>query len=148
MNLLYGFSPSGKTEYFRSQYPNEEVRIFHASSLQELRNCMATVEDYTLEFMPTLVNTWFDVDCKGIEDIQDYDVYVEAHYLTLKYGPPKEVTVQGRKYLYGLRNENIIRNRKRFTRNKTSEFSYNYDWIDILGTRYRMMQGSFPDLIK
>ena len=147
MFLLYGFSPSGKTEYFKSQFPGEEVRILHASSLSELRNCMATVEDYFLDPMPTLVNVWFDLDCKTIQDIEDYDVYVEAHYLTTHNGP-KEVKVKGVRYLFGLRNKHLVKKRKHFIKKKENEPTYNYDWIKILGTRYRMIQGSFPETVK
>lgn len=150
MFLLYGFSPSGKTEYFRLQYPKQEVRIMHASSLEELRNCISSVDNMLLDPMPTLVNTWFDLDCKEISDLQGYDVCIEAHYLETKDGI-KEVTSKGIKYFYGLRNEHLLMDKKRFMRNKNwrnNTSKLKIDWAELLGTRYHMFQGTFSDIVK
>ena len=151
MFLLYGFSPSGKTEYFRSQYPGQETRIMHASSVEELRACISSVDNILLDPMPTLVNTWFDLDCREISGLQDYDVYVEAHYLEGSNGM-KEVASKGARYLYGLRNENLIREKKRFMgrrdwRNKDAH-KLDIDWTGLLGTRYHMFLSAFPDIVK
>lgn len=146
MFLLYGFSPSGKTGFFRSKYPDEETRILHASTIDELRACIASVDNLLLDPMPTLVNAWFDLDCKQIQDLQDYDVYVEAHYLEGSTGV-REVSLKGVRYLYGLRNEHLIEKRRRFMRRKDTTYN-NTDWIGILGTRYHMFQSAFPDIVK
>jgi hypothetical protein len=155
MFLLYGFSPSGKTDYFRSQYPKQEIRIMHASTLEEMRNCIASVDNMLLDSMPTLVNAWFDLDCKEISDLEDYDVYIEAHYLESQNGV-KEITSKGVRYLYGLRNEHLIRQKKRFLRSMDWRKDITYqqdnqhgiDWINFLGTRYHMFQSAFPDIVK
>lgn len=146
MILLYGRSPSGKTEYFRSQFPIQEVRILQASSIEELRNCIGSSDSYMEDPMPTLVNTWFDLDCKLIADLQDYNVYIEAHYLELRDGTIREVTSGNRKYFYGLRNENLIKQRKMFIKKEKTRKS-NVNWIEILGTRYHYFQFAFPDIV-
>jgi|ABOZ01.1.fsa_nt_gi hypothetical protein len=145
MILLYGRSPSGKTEYFHSQYPNQETRILHASSIEELRNCIASVDSYMEDSMPTLVNTWFDLDCKEISDLQEYEIYLEAHYLETQDGI-REITSGNIKYFYGLRNEHFIKQRKIFIKKKNATKS-NVDWIAILGTRYHYLQSAFPEII-
>jgi len=142
MILLYGRSPSGKTEFFLNQFKGKETRILHASSLPELRNHIAMTESPMEYQLPTLINTWFDLDCKTIRDLEGYEVYIEAHYMENK-DDLKEV---GSRF-YGLKNENFIRERKRFIqRNKDAKD--NYDWISLLGTRYHYFQSAFPDRIK
>lgn len=151
MFLLYGFSPSGKTEYFESLYPGQERRIMHASSVEELKACIVSVDNPFLDPMPTLVNVWFDLDCREISSLEDYDVYVEAHYLE-NQNSVKEVTSRGVRYLYGLRNEHLIRQKKRFLseRNRKKEVSHGSEtaWIELLGTRYHMFQNAFPEIVK
>lgn len=138
--LLYGISPSGKTEYFKRNNPVHEIA--HASNLSQLRGLISSSGNVD---EPLLINVWFDLDCLTIKDMIDQDVTLEAHYLSVQ-GTPKIVSDKNFGHLFGLRNENVISNKKMFLR-QTSHHISNHNWIEILGTRYRMMRNVFPDLI-
>lgn len=142
MILLYGKSPSGKTEYFKSLHT--AYKIIHASDINELRNKIVGTESVFEENRPTLINTWFDLDCKHLLPYLHYDVYIEAHYFETERG--LKIVDKGIKHYYGLYNENLISNRKMFIRKTTNETKT--DWIKVLGTRYHALQSAFPEIIE
>lgn len=146
MILLYGRSPSGKTAYFMEQNKGQEVKIFHASNLTELIRLIISSESGFDDPMPTLINTWFDLNCKDILDFKNYDVYVESHYME-SGNDLRIVQTYGVKHYYGLANENLISQKKLFFK-KSKPVKNNVDWISILGTRYHYMQSMFPETIK
>ena len=111
MFLLYGKSPSGKTEYFIGKYKEQKVKILHASDIDELRRNIISTDSPLNDPLPTLINVWYDLDCSEISNMQHYDVYIEAHYFETSSG--MMIRQSGSlKYYYGLRNEHLIRNRK------------------------------------
>ena len=146
MILLYGRSPSGKTNYFMEQHKDQEVRILHASTPDELRKAIISSQSILNDLMPTLINTWYDLDCNELLPYVHYDVYIEAHYFENTTGI--RIVGEGKaKHYYGLKNEYLIKTKKMFVRTeKSSEKSV--EWIGILGTRYRYLQSMFPEIIK
>jgi hypothetical protein len=146
MILLYGRSPSGKTTYFMKQHKDQEVRILHASTSDELRKAIISSQSILNDPMPTLINTWYDLDCNELLPYIHYDVYIEAHYFENTTGI--RIVGEGKaKHYYGLKNEYLIKTKKMFVRTeKSSEKSV--EWIGILGTRYRYLQSMFPEIIK
>ena len=146
MILLYGRSPSGKTTYFMKQHKDQEVRILHASTPDELRKDIISSQSILNDPMPTLINTWYDLDCNELLPYIHYDVYIEAHYFENTTGI--RIVGEGKsKHYYGLKNEYLIKTKKMFVRTeKSSEKSV--EWIGILGTRYRYLQSMFPEIIK
>ena len=75
MKVLYGY---GKTTYFQSQYP--DCRILHASDINELRSSILSLHSFFLPPLPTLINTWFVFNFSQIDDLKDYDCYIEPHF--------------------------------------------------------------------
>lgn len=146
MILLYGRSPSGKTTYFMKQHKDQEVRILHASTSDELRKAIISSQSILNDPMPTLINIWYDLDCNELLPYVHYDVYIEAHYFENTTGI--RIVGEGKaKHYYGLKNEYLIKTKKMFVRTeKSSEKSV--EWIGILGTRYRYLQSMFPEIIK
>ena len=146
MILLYGRSPSGKTTYFIEQHKDQEFRILHASTSDELRRAIISSQSILNDPMPTLINTWYDLDCNELLPYIHYDVYIEAHYFENTTGI--RIVGEGKaKHYYGLKNEYLIKTKKMFVRTeKSSEKSV--EWIGILGTRYRYLQSMFPEIIK
>ena len=146
MILLYGRSPSGKTTYFMKQHKDQEVRILHASTSDELRKAIISSQSILNDPVPTLINTWYDLDCNELLPYIHYDVYIEAHYFENTTGI--RIVGEGKaKHYYGLKNEYLIKTKKMFVRTeKSSEKSV--EWIGILGTRYRYLQSMFPEIIK
>ena len=146
MILLYGRSPSGKTEYFKEQNKGE-VRILHASDQEELKKAIISTQSVFEDPLPTLINTWFDLDCKELIPYQHYDVYIEAHYFETANGL-RIVQKSGIKHYYGLVNENLIKTRKMFLKKERKTAEKRVDWVSILGTRYHYMQSMFSEIIK
>ena len=147
MILLYGRSPSGKTTYFMEQHKDQEVRILHASTPDELRKAIISSQSILNDPMPTLINTWYDLDCNELLPYIHYDVYIEAHYFENTTGI--RIVGEGKsKHYYGLKNEYLIKTKKIFIKNDKNTGKSNTDWIDILGTRYRYLQSMFPEIIK
>ena len=146
MILLYGRSPSGKTTYFMEQHKDQEFRILHASTPDELRKAIISSQSILNDPMPTLINAWYDLDCNELLPYIHYDVYIEAHYFENTTGI--RIVGEGKaKHYYGLKNEYLIKTKKMFVRTeKNSEKSV--EWIGILGTRYRYLQSMFPEIIK
>ena len=146
MILLYGRSPSGKTTYFMEQHKDQEFRILHASTPDELRKAIISSQSILNDPMPTLINIWYDLDCNELLPYVHYDVYIEAHYFENTTGI--RIVGEGKaKHYYGLKNEYLIKTKKMFVRTeKSSEKSV--EWIGILGTRYRYLQSMFPEIIK
>ena len=147
MILLYGKSPSGKTEYFLEKYKGEEVKILHASSLTELRNKITSTQSLLNDPLPTLINVWYDLDCLQIQDLQNYDVFIEAHYFETATGLMVKGSGNGR-YYYGLRNETKMKERKLFIRKSEAKNQANIDWVAILGTRYNYFKSLFPEIVR
>ena len=148
MILLYGRSPSGKTTYFMEQYKDHEVRILHASTSKELIRCIVSSQSVLEDPLPTLINTWYDLDCKELLPYLHYNVYIEAHYFENTATGIKMVGEGKSKHYYGLKNEHLIKTKKIFIKNERSSKKSNTDWIDLLGTRYRYLQSMFPEIIK
>ena len=147
MILLYGRSPSGKTTYFMEQHKGQEVRILHASSPDELRKAIISSQSILNDPMPTLINTWHDLDCKELLSYIHYNVYIEAHYFENTTGI--RIVGEGKsKHYYGLKNEHLIKTKKMFIKTEKNTGKSNTDWIAILGTRYRYLQSMFPEIIK
>ena len=147
MILLYGRSPSGKTTYFMKQHKDQEVRILHASTSDELRRAIISSQSILNDPMPTLINTWYDLDCKELLPYIHYDVYIEAHYVENTTGI--RIVGEGKaKHYYGLKNEYLIKTKKMFIKTEKNTGKSNTDWIGILGTRYRYLQSLFPEIIK
>ena len=146
MILLYGRSPSGKTTYFMEQHKDQEFRILHASTPDELRKAIISSQSILNDPMPTLINAWYDLDCNELLPYIHYDVYIEAHYFENTTGI--RIVGEGKaKHYHGLKNEYLIKTKKMFVRTeKSSEKSV--EWIGILGTRYRYLQSMFPEIIK
>ena len=146
MILLYGRSPSGKTTYFMKQHKDQEVRILHASTSDELRKAIISSQSILNDPVPTLINTWYDLDCNELLPYIHYAVYIEAHYFENTTGI--RIVGEGKaKHYHGLKNEHLIKTKKMFVRTeKSSEKSV--EWIGILGTRYRYLQSMFPEIIK
>ena len=146
MILLYGRSPSGKTTYFMEQHKDQEVRILHASTSDELRKAIISSQSILNDPVPTLINTWYDLDCNELLPYIHYAVYIEAHYFENTTGI--RIVGEGKaKHYHGLKNEHLIKTKKMFVRTeKSSEKSV--EWIGILGTRYRYLQSMFPEIIK
>lgn len=78
ITFLSGRAGTGKTTWFENQNPSR--RVLHATGLRELRTFIMSTYSQLIEQKPTLINTWFDLDCKGIEDLKDYDLTIELHY--------------------------------------------------------------------
>ena len=151
MIILYGRSPSGKTTYFRELFKGRETRIIHASDINELRKGIISVQSPLNENEPTLINTWFDLDCKEIVRYIHYDVYIETHYFETYQNGIKVVTNGKSKHYFGLYNDHLIpqSNKKLFIKKSESGKKDNsMEWIIYLGTRYRYMQSMFPEIIK
>ena len=146
MILLYGRSPSGKTTYFMEQHKGQEVRILHASSPDELRKAIISSQSILNDPMPTLINTWHDLDCKELLSYIHYNVYIEAHYFENTTGI--RIVGEGKnKHYYGLKNEYLIKTKKMFISNVRNSVK-SINWISILGTRHRHLQEMFPEIIK
>ena len=147
MILLYGRSPSGKTAYFMEQHKDQEVRILHASSPDELRKAIISSQSILNDPVPTLINTWHDLDCAELLPYVQYNVCVEAHYFENTSGI--KIVGEGKnKHYYGLKNEHLIKTKKMFIKNEKNSGKSNTDWIVILGTRYRYLQSMFSEIIK
>ena len=147
MILLYGRSPSGKTAYFMEQHKDQEVRILHASSSDELRKAIISSQSILNDPAPTLINTWHDLDCAELLPYVHYNVCVEAHYFENTNGI--KIVGEGKnKHYYGLKNEHLIKTKKMFIKTEKNTGKSNTDWIGILGTRYRYLQSLFPEIIK
>lgn len=147
MILLYGRSPSGKTTYFMDQYKNQEVRILHASSSDELRKAIISSQSILNDPAPTLINTWHDLDCAELLPYVQYNVCVEAHYFENTSGI--KIVGEGKnKHYYGLKNEHLLKTKKMFIKTEKNSGKSNTDWTVILGTRYRYLQSMFSEIIK
>jgi hypothetical protein len=147
MIILYGRTPSGKTTYFIEQHKNMEVRILHVSDWNELRRAIISTQSVMNDPLPTLINTWYDVDCKDLVAYQNYELYIETHYFENLNG--LKIVGDGKnKHYYGLKNEHLIKTKKLFIKKEPLQRKNNVDWIDVLGTRYRYMQSLFPEIIK
>ena len=147
MILLYGRSPSGKTTYFMEQHKDQEVRILHASSSDELRKAIISSQSILNDPAPTLINTWHDLDCAELLPYVHYNVCVEAHYFENTNGI--KIVGEGKnKHYYGLKNEHLLKTKKMFIKTEKNSGKSNSDWIVILGTRYRYLQSMFSEIIK
>lgn len=147
MILLYGKSPSGKTTYFMEQYKDQEVKILHASDFDELRKAMISSQSILNDPMPTLINTWYDLDCNELLPYLHYNIYIESHYFENTTGI--RIVGDGKnKHYYGLKNENLIKTKQMFVRKERFAKKSDIDWIYVLGTRYRNIQSMFPEIIK
>lgn len=149
MIILYGRTGSGKTEWFRKRY--SESRILHASSLQELRQSILSVQSPLLdEVLPTLINSWFDLDVKDILDLAKIDVTIETHFFETSEGI--RITVHnGQKFYWGLRNEILLRKIDPrsvvyFPPRKKDHKKRNL--VELFGTRYNMIKSQFPELLE
>ena len=147
MILLYGQSGSGKTEYFINKFPKH--RILHASSLNQLRRCINSINSPFLDRLPTLVNTWFDLDVATILDLAKLDVYIEAHYMETPEGI--KISMAGKKkHYWGLTNERLLQKINPsyivfFPPRERNQRKMNM--IELFGTRYNWIRSQFPEVL-
>lgn len=149
MILLYGRTGTGKTSWFIKQNPKH--RILHAENLQELRSSIISIQSPLLEEeLPTLINTWFDLDVKSILDLAKLDVTIETHYFETGKGI-KIIQKGSQKYYWGVRNEMELR---RINPKGVIYFppihkdKKQMDMIEIFGPLYLRMKAQFPELLE
>lgn len=75
MKVLLGY---GKTTHFKLIHPT--CRIFHVSTLPELRSAILSTKSLFLQPQPTLINTWFVFNFSEIQDLMNYDCFIEPHF--------------------------------------------------------------------
>ncbi len=92
---------------------NPDNRILDAENLEELRIAIAHTSSQLHEQKPTLINVWFDLDCKKIRDLQGYDATLEIHYEETMDAVKIVTSGKTRRYK-GVNNLNIFPNVRRF----------------------------------
>ena len=144
MIVLVGKSGSGKTKYFRGQYPNGVEK--HASSIEEsVGHIMAKDNPFLEEKAPLLINAWFDLDCEKLIPYAIKDIYIETHWFETEKG--RKPVLKEKRYL-GIKNLDKIRKHA-----KVIEFrSVKQDWEDRqleyikkYGTIFRYIESFLED---
>lgn len=111
LEFLLGRAGTGKTTWFERMNPDN--KILNAENLDQLRRMIGGTASQLHVQKPTLINVWFDLDCKKIKDLQYYDVTLEIHYEETMDNI--KIVTQGNTRRYkGVKNLNIFPNVHRF----------------------------------
>ena len=143
MIILVGKSGTGKTKYFKNQYPDGIVK--HASTMEELvGHIFAQDSPFFEEKRPVLINAWFDLDCENLIRYATKDICIETHWFETEKGRkpiPKE-----KRYL-GIKNLDKIRKHVKvieFRSEKQDWVEKRLEYIKKYGTVFRYIE-SFLD---